>query len=392
MSTHSGPRTVAFYLPQFHAIPENDEWWGAGFTEWTNVDRAKPLFEGHDHPREPSGLGRYDLTDGTTIHKQAELAKKFDVDAFCFYFYWFGGKRLLEKPLDSYLESGPDFPFCISWANESWTRRWDGKDKESLIAQTYSATTAIDVFDSFLPYLLDPRYLRVDGAAVILVHRTDHLPADQPFAAIWRQRAIETGVGPIHLIAVETSPGISPKPMDFDAVCEFPPVGSNTFGAAKRAPLLGLNREFRGRIMSYPRMVKKFMARGAPDFIRYRGVTPSWDNTARRGTSATIYVDSSPYYYRRWIKHARSDEQAHRGDNGLVFVNAWNEWAEGAYLEPDTTNGLAYLEATRLDSSERLSRPNSVRFGRISYSWARSLALSIAGSALKLKRRLRRWS
>ncbi|TFD81605.1 hypothetical protein E3T54_01410 [Cryobacterium sp. Sr8] len=387
---HQRARTIAFYLPQFHAIPENDEWWGKGFTEWVNVGRATPQFEGHDHPRQPSELGHYDLGDGKVMHAQAELAGQFDVDAFCFYFYWFGGKRLLEKPLDAYLATGPDFPFCISWANESWTRRWDGKEDESLIAQEYSSTAAEDVFDAFLPYLNDARYLRVDGAAVILVHRADHLPDHADYADTWRRLAEEHGVGPIHLVAVETNAGISPGAVGFDALCEFPPVGSNTLSAAKLLPVRGLNSAFAGRLMSYPRLVRAFTSRRPPSFIRYRGVTPSWDNTARRREAATTYVDASPFHYHRWLTHARAYEQHVRGANGLVFVNAWNEWAEGAYLEPDETNGRGYLEATRIVQDKEILRPPKSRTGLASLPWARSLFLAAAGSLLKLGRRVRR--
>jgi hypothetical protein len=384
------PRTIAFYLPQFHTIPENDIWWGTGFTEWSNVERAQPAFEGHQHPREPAELGRYDLSKIPVMHAQAELAKKHDVDAFCFYFYSFGGKRLLEKPLTNYLESGPNFPFCISWANESWTRRWDGKDKESLIAQSYSDTYAEDVFMEILPLLQDPRYLRVAGAAIIMVHRVDHLPNGKEFAEVWKRLADATGVGPIHLIAAETKPGISPVAFDFDAVCEFPPVGSNTMAAVKLLPVRGLNRKFRGRIMSYPRLSKAFMRRIPPEFVRYRGVVPSWDNTARRRESATVYVDASPFQYRRWLQHARTYEQRVRGGDGLVFINAWNEWAEGAYLEPDMANGMDYLNATSLVPSSPVMRSARTHLGLPSAPWMRSITLAGAGSVLQVARRLAR--
>ncbi|MBC7594096.1 MAG: glycoside hydrolase family 99-like domain-containing protein, partial [Kineosporiaceae bacterium] len=384
------PRTVAFYLPQFHTIPQNDEWWGAGFTEWSNVAKATPLFDGHDHPRRVGELDEYDLTEVQVMHNQAALAYDADIDAFCFYFYWFGGTRLLEKPLDNYLERGPDFPFCISWANESWTRRWDGKDKESLIAQEYSSSTAIDVFDSFLPYLTDPRYLRVGGAAVIVVHRADHLPAGQNFGEIWKQRAKELGIGELHLIAAETNSGIDPRVLKFDAVSEFPPVGSNTLNAARLRPPKGLTPGFRGRLMSYPRLARSFMRRPESQFVRYRGVAPSWDNSARRHENATIYADASPYEYKKWLTHARAYESSERGSNGLVFVNAWNEWAEGAYLEPDVTNGRMYLEATKLTGGVSIPQPSQPLSGPVNVAWIRSLALAAAGSAIKMLRDTRR--
>lgn len=383
------PRTIAFYLPQFHAIPENDEWWGAGFTEWANVRRAKPAFDGHDHPRQSTELGEYDLSEVSVMHAQAELARQNDVDAFCFYFYWFAGKRLLEKPIDQYLSDGPDFPFCISWANENWSRRWDGKEKESLIKQEYSDDTAREVFDSFLPYLQDPRYVRVNGAAVIMIHRADHLPAASDYAKVWRERAIEAGVGALHIVAAETNPGIRPEPLGFDAVAEFPPVGSNTLSAAQILPPRELSPSFRGRLMSYRRLATRFMSRPAPDFVRYRSVVPGWDNSARRQEAATVYLAASPFEYRNWLNHARSYESRLRSNEGLVFVNAWNEWAEGAHLEPDATSGRAYLNATRWSPETEIQAAPNLRVGWPSYPWARSLALAAAGSALQTARRLR---
>lgn len=380
------PRTVAFYLPQFHAIPQNDSWWGAGFTEWTNVNRARPSFSGHDHPRIPGELGQYDLSDPGVMHEQAELARHYDVDAFCFYFYWFDGTRLLEKPLDNYLLRGPDHPFCISWANENWSRRWDGKENELLIAQDYSAETPEKVFESFLPYLRDDRYLRVKGAAVLVVHRADHLPRPRDYATVWREQALAAGIGELYLVAAETKPGIRPNVLGFDALAEFPPVGSNTLGSARLLPVPELSRTFAGRLMSYRRMARRFMGRRMPAFPVHRGVAPGWDNTARRGDKATVYTDSSPARYARWLRTARLHEQLEREAGGLVFINAWNEWAEGAYLEPDGRWGRAYLEATRFEGAAAPPAPRP-RFGPPTSAWGRSLLLASAGSALALVRR-----
>lgn len=382
------PRTIAFYLPQFHAIPENDLWWGKGFTEWTNVRRAAPQFEGHAHPRTAGALGEYDLSEVDVMHEQAAMAKANGVDAFCYYFYWFGGKRLLEKPLEQFLASGPDMPFCISWANESWSRRWDGKEHEALITQEYGEQTAEEIFDAFLPLLRDPRYLRVDGAAVLMVHRSDHLPAGTGYADTWRRLADAAGVGPLHLVAAETHPGIDPTLSGFDAAAEFPPVGANTLGAARLLPVKGVAADFRGRLMSYPRLARRFERRAIPSFTRYRSVVPGWDNTARRGRNATVYVGASPARYRDWLSHARISEQRLRGDDGLVFVNAWNEWAEGAYLEPDAHHGSDYLEATSWVAGPAVGGQGAVPVGRPTYGWAHSVALAAAGSLLQLGRRM----
>lgn len=386
-----GPRTVAFYLPQFHAIPENDAWWGEGFTEWTNVRRAAPLFDGHEHPRRPGALGTYDLTDPSVVHEQARLAADAGVDAFCMYFYWFDGHRLLEKPLDAYLAAGPDFPFCLSWANENWTRRWDGKDQEVLIGQDYREETPEEVFAALAPYLSDPRYLRQDGAAVLLVHRADHLPDGDRYARVWRAEAERRGIGALYLVAAETTPGLDPRPLGFDAVAEFPPVGANTLAAARLRPVDGLTPAFRGRLLSYPRMAGRFERRRAErGFVRHSGVMPGWDNTARRGDAATVYVDSSPARYAAWLRSARARERRIRGGRGLVFVNAWNEWAEGAYLEPDATYGSAYLEATRPEGTDRGAPPPAVRSGRPGRGYLRSLLNAGMSSGLAWARVSRR--
>lgn len=385
----SRPRTVAFYLPQFHAIPENDRWWGEGFTEWSNVRRAEPQYDMHLHPRVAGPLGEYNLLDVDVMHEQAALARANGIDAFCFYFYWFDGKRLLEKPLAQYLAAGPDLPFCISWANESWSRRWDGKEHEALITQEYRDTTAVRIFDDFLPLLSDPRYLRLDGAAVLLVHRSDHLPDGTDYAETWRRLADEAGVGPLHIVAAETHPGIDPTLNGFNAAVEFPPVGANTLGSAQLAPVAGVAKDFRGRLMSYPRLARHFMRRSLPPFVRYRGVVPSWDNTARRGSKATMYLGSTASRYHDWLTHARIFEQRLRGGSGFVFVNAWNEWAEGAYLEPDGHNGATYLEATRWERTTTARTTQGHSLGRPSYGWFHSVALAAAGSALQLVRRVK---
>lgn len=382
-------RTVAFYLPQFHPIPENDKWWGTGFTEWTNVRRARGAFVGHAHPRRAGALGEYDLRDIEVMHEQAALARQHDVDAFCMYYYWFDGKRLLETPLDAYLREGPDFPFCISWANENWSRRWDGKDHEVLIAQAYDESTAQSVFADMLRYLVDPRYLRVDGRPVILVHRIDHVPGGLQLAATWRRLSREAGLGDLYLVAAETRPHLDPRPVGFDAVAEFPPVGANTLGSALLTPPRGLSRSFRGRLMSYPRTARRYMRRRRPVFRRHPGVMPAWDNTARRSDAATVFVGASPQLYARWLAHARSTEDRF-GRAGLVFVNAWNEWAEGAYLEPDALWGDAYLRAT---SRSHTDAGNSERLGvgLPSLPWCRSLILAAAASMLNSSRRISDW-
>ncbi|MBS4753303.1 glycoside hydrolase family 99-like domain-containing protein [Nocardioides sp. zg-ZUI104] len=381
-------KTVAFYLPQFHAIRENDEWWGKGFTEWTNVARARPQYEGHNHPRVSTLLGEYDLTDSSIYKQQTELARDSGVDAFCMYFYWFGGHRLLERPVEAWRENTELLPYCLSWANESWSRRWDGKDREVLMRQEYASGFAEELFADLLPHLRAPHYLQVDGRPVFVVHRIDLVPQAREFADRLRRLACEAGLRGIYLIAAETKPGIRPSVFGCDAVAEFPPVGQNTLGSAYLRPLARVRRDFRGRLMSYNRLARRFERRKSVDFVRHPGVAPAWDNTARRQSHATIYAGASPERYGNWLRHARQREAAARGENGLVFVNAWNEWAEGAYLEPDERSGTAYLDVT---AGRALSASSATPIHGLfwTYPQMRSLALATAGSVLAVVRRVR---
>lgn len=381
-------RVVAFYLPQFHAIPENDEWWGEGFTEWVNVRRAVPQYAGHDHPRVAGELGEYDLTEEAIKDRQTALARSAGVDAFCMYFYWFNGQRLLEKPLDQWRDRSDLLPYCLSWANEAWTRRWDGKEHDVLMPQTYDEGYEQRFFEDVLPHLRAPHYLHVDGRPILVVHRADLIPRPKTFSA--RLRALATGAGlqGLYLIAAETKPGIDARILGFDAVAEFPPVGSNTISATYLRPLSGVAPGFKGRLMSYERLVRRYLGRKSPGFVRHPGVMPGWDNTARRGSSATIYVGADPTTFGEWTQTSIARETAVRGSDGLVFVNAWNEWAEGAYLEPDATSGSSYLEA--MSGAAPAGRPTP-----LAHRWfwgvpqLMSIGRSAAGSALNVLRRVR---
>lgn len=380
-------RTVAFYLPQFHAIPENDEWWGEGFTEWTNVRRAKPQFEGHAHPRVPA-LGEYSLTDPAVYRQQSDLALQYGVEAFCMYYYWFDGQRLLERPVEAWRTDGTLLPYCLSWANESWTRRWDGKTRDVLMPQGYAPGYADDLFDDLLPHFQAPHYLRQGGEPILVVHRADIIPDPRAFAETFRRRAKQAGLPGVHLVAAETTHGVDPLALGFDAAVEFPPVGANTLRTSALTPIRGVARDFSGRLMSYERLAQYFAARAEPDFVRYRSVVPGWDNTARRQSKATVYVGATPEKFSCWVDQARAKESTARGDHGLMFVNAWNEWAEGAYLEPDVEHGYGYLEALRGAPTTR--HADSHRRARVwSLPHLRSLALAFAGSVLNVARRVR---
>ena len=341
------PKLIAFYLPQFHRIKENDEWWGEGFTEWSNVRRAVPNFRGHQQPLLPAELGFYDLAQPEVLERQADLAHSYGIHGFCFYYYWFNGRRLLERPLDQMLARGtPDFPFCICWANENWTRRWDGSEDEILMKQDYSDGYAERFIRDVVPILKDPRYITVGGAPLLLVYRIDLLPDAAGAARLWRRICAEAGVPDIHLAAVQSFGIGDPRPFGFDAAVDFPPHVERALLDPRRVE--GVLPDFEGYLEDYVRVAHNQVAQPLTPYLRYRGVMPAWDNTPRRQTRAHICINSSPEVYQGWLERiveqtmARSEVQ-----EPLVFLNAWNEWAEGAFLEPDRTNGTARLKATR---------------------------------------------
>jgi GT2 family glycosyltransferase len=343
-------RSIAFYLPQYHPTPENDEWWGKGFTEWANVIKAQPNFTGHYQPHLPSELGFYDLRIPEVREQQASLAREYGVSGFCYYYYWFNGKRLLSRPLDEILSTGePDFPFCLCWANENWTRTWDGQDSHVLIAQNHSTEDDIAFIQGLFPALRDSRYIRIDGKPLILVYKVRLLPDAAQTALAWRDQCRAAGIGEIYLACVHNSANpalnIDPKIIGFDAAVEFPPSGK---GVTRPAPGPLLNAKFRGLCYDYLTTIKNFMQTEGSPYKFFRGVMPSWDNTARRQDSGHIFLGSSPEAYGHWLESAAEwTARMHVGDQRLLFINAWNEWAEGNHLEPDRKNGRAYLEATR---------------------------------------------
>ena len=350
-------RLIAFYLPQYHPIPENDEWWGEGFTEWHNVSTAEPLFEGHYQPHIPTDLGYYDLRDEETRSAQADLAQQYGIGGFCYYHCWFNGRRLLQRPLTEVLESGkPDFPFCICWANENWTRRWDGEDRQILMRMEYSEQDDRAHIRSLLPVFKDPRYIRVNGKPLFLVYRTENMPNPAQTASIWREEALKAGVGELYLCRVESIGTRNPQEINFDAAVEFAPDWKN------KGPRLNPGSDLLSEVdedlgeacntnylHSYPLLAQTMMAKEIPLYTWFRCVTPSWDNRARMKKGASIYLGSSPQIYQDWLSRALDITGVCNGeDEGLVFINAWNEWAEGNHLEPDQKFGHAYLEATRL--------------------------------------------
>ena len=340
------PKLIAFYLPQFHPIAENDAWWGKGFTEWRNVARARPNFKGHNQPQLPADLGFYDLRVSETRIEQAELARHYGIHGFCYYYYWFGGRRLLSRPLDEVAASGqPAFPFCICWANENWTRRWDGGNDEILIAQTYSPDNDRRLIADLMPLFDDSRYIRVGARPLFLVYRAGLLPAPRESAERFRETARRGGVEP-YLAAVEYVGMPDPRSMGFDAAVEFPPHGLRA--KLVTAQVERTNPAYEGDVWDYISAAQNAIARPAVDYPLFRGVMTGWDNTPRVQNNAQIFVNTHPDNYRRWLAAIIGETRTRNPmDESLIFINAWNEWAEGCHLEPDQIFGLGFLEATR---------------------------------------------
>lgn len=373
-------RAIAFYLPQFHPIPENDAWWGKGFTEWTNVVTGRPRFPSHYQPHLPADLGFYDLRLEETRIAQADLARQFGIEGFCYYHYWFKGTRLLHRPLDDMLASGkPDFPFCLCWANESWSRVWSGRDHDVLMRQGYDSADDAAHIVWLCEVFRDSRYLRVDGRPLFLFYMPEKLPNAQRLLTQWRREAItRIGVDP-YFCAVRTGfsmrDAASLRALDFDGVVEFEP-NRKHFPAAKNATGHAVslsqfvlparwydalrNSSWLGKrtlntIVDYTAYVDASLARPALDDTTYPVVFPSWDNAVRR-TSATIIENHDVAQYRRWLDDAITRVASRQADQRLVFINAWNEWAEGCHLEPDQRHGKQFLEATA--GAFRVARPD----------------------------------
>jgi glycosyltransferase involved in cell wall biosynthesis len=353
-------KLIAFYLPQFHPIPENDQWWGRGFTEWTNVSKAVPNFMGHYQPHLPGELGFYDLRLPEVQKRQVELAKKYGIYGFCYYYYWFAGKRLLERPLDQYLANPHlDLPYCLCWANENWTRRWDGAEQEILIAQEYTEEQYLHFIKDISLYFADPRYIRIAGMPVLLVYRVNLIPDAQKAAETWRNECRKMGIGEIFLVAVQSFGITDPRPFGFDAAVEFPP---SNLGEAliNRNSVKLTNQNFRGGIFDYNIAAQVMLEKKHEGYTAFKTVFPSWDNTARRQNDAHIFINSSPKAYGNWLsKVVRYTTQNLPEDRRFIFINAWNEWAEGTHLEPDRFHGYAYLQTTAEAITRGKFRSNS---------------------------------
>lgn len=351
-------RVIAVYLPQYHPFKENDEWWGKGFTEWRNVVTAKPRFKGHYEPRISFDLGFYDLRVADTREEQARLAKEYGIDGFCVYHYWFNGHQLMQRPMEEVLATGkPDFPFMLCWANENWSRAWDGRDKEILIKQEYSLDDDRQHIRFLIDhYFKDPRYIRVDGKPVFVIYRSSLFPDMAATIRVFRDEAAKDGME-LYICRFDTLDGHGAKYLDagFDAAIDFQPHYIDYF--AYDSPYMRrkqLMQRFKYKfqvglpfstILDYGEYVDYMLRSNHVDYKRYPCVTPMWDNSPRRvGKAFYAFKDSTPEKFGHWFGNVYTGFEPFSKEENFVFINAWNEWAEGNYLEPDMKWGRRYLE------------------------------------------------
>jgi hypothetical protein len=353
---------LAFHLPQFHRVPENDAWWGAGFTEWTALARGQPRFEGHYQPRIPGELGFYDLSNPAALRAQAELARQAGIGAFVFYHYDFGGRRLLQAPVDLLLATPDiDIGFCLMWANENWTRRWDGAEEEVLVAQDYAPAHEGQRLADFARHFRDPRYLRLEGRPLLMVYRASLIPETAATMARWRRLFDERhGENPI-LVMAQTFDDVDPRPLGFDVAIEFPP-HKLTRGLPQVFDALDVFDEgLEADVYAYDDVVAMSLAEPATDFPLIKTAVPSWDNDARRQGKGLTLVGATPHKFGRWLGELIARAAPVFGAK-IVAVNAWNEWSEGAYLEPDVYYGSACLNAAQRAIFARGPEPLSFAF------------------------------
>jgi lipopolysaccharide biosynthesis protein len=362
-------KLIAYYLPQYYPIPENDEWWGKGFTEWTNVTKAKPLFEGHYQPRFPRDLGYYDLRVSETRILQAELAREHGIYGFCYYHYWFGnGKKLLERPAQEVLKSKePDFPFCFCWANETWKGIWFGKSGSTLVEQTYPGIQDYKAhFDYLLPFFQDDRYIKVDGKPLFVIYIAQNLPNVKQFTDLFREWAHQAGLKGMYLLTARWDRNWNPIENGLDAVIDpsffearygkaLPPLKLSIQERLLRKlkiitkPVFEWDVEKRDKplIFEYAEAIKFLISNEKYEFDCYPCVIPDWDNSARAGNKSLIFKNSTPELWEKHLIEAMQKVKHLPEEKQFIFVKSWNEWAEGNYLEPDQKWGRAYLEVVK---------------------------------------------
>jgi lipopolysaccharide biosynthesis protein len=344
-------RAIALYLPQFHPIPENDEWWGKGFTEWTNTAKAKPMFRGHYQPHIPADLGFYDLRVPETREAQAALARRYGIEGFCYYHYWFAGRRILERPFNEVLHSGtPDFPFCLCWANQTWTGIWHGAPNRILIEQTYPGRADHEAhIRALLPAFADPRYIRVGGKPIFLIYRPNDLPDTAATLALWRTIAADAGLEGLHIAGLADWRDLNLTAVGFDAE-----IAQATLDIRRRVSRRQLLRWVRDKvgiwrglpaIKSYQDFARRQMLSITAADASYPCVTHAWDNTPRSGRNGVVLVGATPELFCKVLNTAIGALQDRSFDQRLLFLKSWNEWAEGNHLEPDLEFGNGFLRA-----------------------------------------------
>ena len=340
------PRLIAFYLTQFHPTPDNDAWWGKGFTEWTNTTKASPLFNGHYQPHLPTDFGFYDLRLRETRRDQIRTAKQYGIDGFCYHYYWFSGTRLLNQPLDDMLsDPESDMPFCLCWANENWTRRWDAAEQEILISQKYLPDDDLNFIKGLIPFFSDPRYITLDNAPFFIVYRPQHLPDPKKTVTTWRNYCRDAGFDSIHICAALTHGNEDYAQFGFDSGVEFPPHNLKVDTVTDR---LEFHHAFRGNVVEFHSVAQSYLHRIYANRNIFRGVFPCWDNTARTNNRALIVLNGTPENYEYWLSQTIiKTTEDFPGQERFVFINAWNEWAEGCHLEPDRKYQRQFLEATQ---------------------------------------------
>jgi lipopolysaccharide biosynthesis protein len=336
---------IAFYLPQYHPIPENDAWWGKGFTEWTNVTKATPLFSGHYQPHLPTDFGFYDLRVRETRHDQIKIAKQYGIDGFCYHYYWFSGTKILDRPLDDMLSDQESrMPFCLCWANENWTRRWDAAEREILIKQKYLPDDDLNFIKSLTPFFTDQRYIKLEGAPFFIVYRPQNLPHPKRTSRLWRDYCKSIGIEKIHICAALTHGNEDYAQFDFDSGVEFPPHNLQVDNISDK---ITFHSRFKGNVMVYRDVAQSYLDRSYANQNMFKSVFPCWDNTARTNDRALIILNSTPDNYEYWLKETiRKTSEDFPNRERFVFINAWNEWAEGCHLEPDRKYQRQFLDAT----------------------------------------------
>ncbi|ADY52870.1 polysaccharide biosynthesis protein [Pseudopedobacter saltans DSM 12145] len=358
-------RPIAIHLPQFHPFPENDEWWGKGFTEWTNVTKARPLFQGHYQPHLPADLGFYDLRLEEARLAQEALAKEYNIYGFCYYHYWFNGKRLMNEPIDRKLNNPKeDLPFMLCWANENWARTWDGADHDILIQQNYNEADDLEHINFLLEIFEDKRYIRINNKPIIVIYKSAELPNPKKTIEIWRQKASEKGMD-LYICRMDrwnTENGQHILDTGFDASIDFQPLSPSLKEYLKKSykkqnlvtrvydklkKILYKKRVKQPTIIDYAKFTEFDSSLVNKPYKLYPCVSPGWDNTARKKENGIVFINSTPTNFYNWTKKKIKKFQPYSKEENLLFINAWNEWAEGNHLEPCNKNGLGYLKALK---------------------------------------------